>query len=255
MRTIVFTSFGVTVELGVEDELFERALAVLPPGWSEGDPADVQTRVALSADGDVLVDDMPVAAAAGARQAIGSLDAAIRARISLLAPAHIFVHAGVAAHRERAIVIPGSTRAGKSTLVGALVRAGATYCSDEFAVLDADGLVHPYAKPLSLRWHRRQHDIPLEAAGIRVATEPLPIGLIAITRYEKGAEWAPERREAGEGALALLEHTIPARSRPAEALAAVQRAAAAALVLKGTRGEATTAAAILLTQVDAGRSA
>ena len=38
--------------------------------------------------------------------------------------------------RGRAIVIPGRTFSGKSTLVAELVRAGATYYSDEYAVED-----------------------------------------------------------------------------------------------------------------------
>ena len=38
--------------------------------------------------------------------------------------------------------------------MAALVRAGAEYYSDEFAPLDAGGLVHPFAKPLSIRNER-----------------------------------------------------------------------------------------------------
>ena len=63
----------------------------------------------------------------------------------------IFVHAGVVGWRGRAIVIPGRTFTGKSTLVAALVRAGAAYYSDEYAVFDQQGRVHPYPTPLSLR--------------------------------------------------------------------------------------------------------
>jgi len=85
------------------------------------------------------------------------LEAQVRAHIALHAPDRIFVHAGVVAHRGRASCCRGLSFAGKTTLVAALVRAGATYYSDEFAPLDADGLVHPYARPLSLRdgqWSR-----------------------------------------------------------------------------------------------------
>jgi hypothetical protein len=55
----------------------------------------------------------------------------------------IFVHAGVVAWRGQAIVIPGATQSGKTSLVAALVRAGAEYFSDEYAVFDARGRVHP----------------------------------------------------------------------------------------------------------------
>jgi len=43
------------------------------------------------------------------------------------APDYIFVHAGVVAWRGRAIILPGVSFAGKSSLVAELVRAGATY--------------------------------------------------------------------------------------------------------------------------------
>src|SRR5262249_38532870 len=46
----------------------------------------------------------------------------------------VFVHAGVVGWQGRAILIPGKSYSGKSTLVAALLRCGATYYSDEFAV-------------------------------------------------------------------------------------------------------------------------
>jgi hypothetical protein len=61
------------------------------------------------------------------------------------------VHAGVVAFGQHAVVLPGQSRAGKSTLVHALVNEGATYLSDEFAVFQADGGVHSFRKPISLR--------------------------------------------------------------------------------------------------------
>lgn len=252
MRRLVFAAYGVTCELLVEqDELFDWVCEVLPPGWEEGDPEAVQARVALTGGGDVLVDDVPVASTRAAWHAIGVVDATIRARISLLAPAHIFVHAGVVAHAGRAIVMPGNSMSGKSRLVAALLRAGAAYCSDEYAVLDAQGQVHPYPKPLSVRVYRRfQKDVPAEDFGAPVASGPLQVGLIVMTSYEEGAGWNPDRGSAAEAALALLEHTIPVRSRPGEAMAAVQRAAAGAIVLKGPRGDAAPVATSLLAVLD-----
>ena len=59
----------------------------------------------------------------------------------------LFIHTGVVGWQGRAIVIPGRSMTGKTTPVKVLVEAGATYYSDEFAVLDKQGQVHPY--PLS----------------------------------------------------------------------------------------------------------
>src|SRR5438105_4409512 len=62
----------------------------------------------------------------------------------------LYVHAGVVSWDGTAVLIPGRSMSGKSTLVEALVRAGASYASDEFAVLDRQGRAHPYPKAPSL---------------------------------------------------------------------------------------------------------
>src|SRR5438105_4028110 len=75
----------------------------------------------------------------------------LRLTVAEFARRRVFVHAGVVGWRGQAIVLPGRTHTGKSTLVAELLRAGATFYSDEYAVLDARGRVHPYPEPLSLR--------------------------------------------------------------------------------------------------------
>src|SRR5205085_12304085 len=145
------------------------------------------------------------------------------------------------------LVIPGAPHSGKTTLVAALVRAGATYHSDEYAPVTPDGLIAPYPKPLSVRAaDRAGPGDPVAVPDDQVATEPARAGLVVITRYEKGAEWRPEEWTAGEGALALLEHAVVAQTRPADALAAVSAVVRDARVLAGPRGEAEAVAPHLL---------
>ena len=63
----------------------------------------------------------------------------------------LVIHAGAVARRGRAIVIPGSPDAGKSTLTAALLDAGCEFLSDEAAVLNlSTGLVEAFPRPLSL---------------------------------------------------------------------------------------------------------
>jgi hypothetical protein len=78
------------------------------------------------------------------------LESEIRQWVAKTAKKRTFVHAGVVNWHKRAIVIPGRSRSGKTTFVAELVKAGASYLSDEFAVLDSRGRVHPFAKPLSI---------------------------------------------------------------------------------------------------------
>jgi hypothetical protein len=248
MSSIVFTAYGVTGDVVVDDDsLAAKAQDVLPPGWRPGEPDSVQTRVELR--GNRVLVDGELFRWTRKETAIDVIDAAIRSRVAVLAPDHVFIHAGVVAHEGRALLLPGRSLAGKTTLVAALVSQGAGYLSDEFAVLDADGLVHPYPKPLSVRvkpGSLRQRDTPVESFGGVAADRAFPAEIIAVTRYERGAEWRPARRSPANGALALLSNAVPARERPAQTLAAVRRASADALVLEGTRGEAPATARDLL---------
>ena len=148
-------------------------------------------------------------------------------------------------------MVPGRSFAGKTMLVTALVRAGATYYSDEFAVLDEQGLVHPYAKPLSLRGDdQMQTDHPVESLGWTAGSEPLPIGAIVITSYRANAEWRPRRLTGGEGAMALLANAVPARERPAQVMRVISRAANGAIAISSDRGEADGVAPQLLAELD-----
>ena len=164
-------------------------------------------------------------------------------------PEHVFVHAGVVAHGGGALVLPGRSLAGKTTLVAALVAQGAAYLSDEFAVLDAEGAVHPYPKPLSLRVNPdslAQWDAPVEHFGGVAADRAFRAAIIAVTRYERGAQWRPVRRSPADGAMALLSNAVPARERPAETLAAVRRASADAMVLEGPAARRHETSRVLL---------
>ena len=64
-------------------------------------------------------------------------------------------------------------------------------------------------------------------------------------------QWQPRRLSAGEGVLALLANTVPARERPQESLRTLSRAVRGATVLEGDRGEAGPTAAALLEELAA----
>lgn len=163
----------------------------------------------------------------------------------------LFVHAGVVGWRERAIVIPGRTLTGKTTLVAAFVKAGATYYSDEYAVFDEQGLVHPYPKPLTLRsanGTRKQQCTAAELHG-EVGTTPLPVGLVVATAYQPEGRWRPRELSAGQAALALFDNTVVAQIRPEAALTTFKHALGGAIALKSVRGEASDIVEVLLNQV------
>jgi hypothetical protein len=257
-RSVAVEAWGVPIKLTVSDPgLLSAVEAVLPPGWTPTDPeaASVRFSIGQADDGafDVAMDEQTIAGPVGLEVAIGVLDAQIRAFVAANARDWIFVHAGAIAYQEHALLLPGASFVGKTTLVAALVRAGATYLSDEFAVLDDDGLVHPYPKALSIRLadSRRTQETPAHQLGGSTGERPFRAGLIAVASYRPGAAWKPERRPAVAGAMALLSNTAPARERPRQALRAVSQAASRAITLEGERGEAEPAAHALLSALTA----
>jgi hypothetical protein len=250
---VAVEAFGVTVAVAADPQHFAAVSDFLPPGARPARHPPERGRFALVKDEDdgllnVVCDEKPVAGPFDLRLALGILDAELRMYIALHAPNHVFVHAGVVGVGERAIVLPGRSFAGKTTLVAALVRAGAEYWSDEYAVVDADGLVHPYPKPLSVRIGdtRETEERSVESLGGRAGDRPLPVALIAFTSYRPGTTFAPRSCTTGEGAVKLLEHSVAARSRPEQVLAAVRRAATDAVILEGDRGDADETAGALL---------
>jgi hypothetical protein len=249
-----FEAFGVglQVEFG-SDELRAIADAVLPPNYSPCEPSEVRAGFTLSgseAEGySVGVAGRPTLTHGTLAVALNALDADIRMFIAVNAK-ELFVHAGVVGINGACLVIPGETFTGKTTLVSALVQAGATYFSDEYAVLDDTGRVHPYARRLSIRGELgKVHDQAVDELGGSAATAAAEVGAVLVTRYKPNTEWRPQRISAGEAALALLANTLPARDRPEQALHAVSRAVAGAILLKGDRGDARETVPALLAEL------
>jgi len=181
---------------------------------------------------------------------LAGVESALHFSVAVGARTHLFVHAGVVGWKGGAILLPGRTHAGKSALVAALVRAGATYYSDEFAVVDDVGLVHPFARPLGIRDEsgRTQR---VEAATLgKIGRAPLPVRLIVATRHVPGTDWQPNPMSAGEIVLALLENTVAARARAGDAVRILSRAAATAAGLRGERGDTGPVVARILGTTD-----
>ena len=159
--------------------------------------------------------------------------------IAEAAPRRVFVHAGVVGWRGRAILIPGRSLSGKTTLVAELVRAGATYYSDEYAVLDQRGRVHPYARRLSIRRDKFEFERrAVETLGGSRGSRPLPVGLVVVTRYSPGARWRPRSLSAGQGALALLDNTVSIQRQPEVVFPVLKQVASRIPIIRSARGEA-----------------
>jgi hypothetical protein len=249
-------SFGVQLELTLEPRDLEIELAeILPPGWRPGHPSAGAGHFRLrqtDTDEYTVVLGENTCLEGGTRDvALGMLDAQMRLFVATQAHEWVFVHAGVVAQAGRALLLPGESFSGKTTLVAALVLAGAVYYSDEYAVLDGDGRVHPYPRPLSIRSDDRSVTRELRAhdLGADIGHDSAEVAVVVTTRYRHGAEWAPRRLTAGQGIVSLLANTVPARDRPEEVLQTLRRASTAAIMLEGDRGEARVVVPELLREL------
>ena len=258
---LAFTAYGVSVGVRVSDRsVLERVRALLPPGWKPAGKPTVRRLYSLIVGGPtsrsgvrrfnlLYADAARLLRTHDLEEALGQLELDLELYIADRAPRRTFVHAGVVGWNGQAIIIPGDSFSGKSSLVKALVKAGASYYSDEFAVLDERGRVHPYPIPLAIR--PGQAGAPrmkyrVEEIGGVAGARPLPVGLVLITRYVSGSRSRPRPISAGRAVLELLANTLPARRRPERVLDTLTQVVSQAVVLRGPRGEAEETARQIL---------
>jgi hypothetical protein len=261
---ITFVCHGSRIGIRVNaPSLLKRIKEYLPPGWKVSSSHTVDTLYSIytAADGNsfklsrcdpLYARHVRIAQTVELDELLEMLETNLHSSVALCARRRIFVHAGVVGWRGRALVIPGRSMSGKTTLVVELVRIGATYYSDEFAVFDAHGCVHPYARPLMVREEAktRQKRYLVETLGGSAGTRTLPVGLIVATAFKTGAEWRPRVLTPGQALLALMDNTVLARLRPETALKFLQPVALGATVFKGSRGEACQVAEWLLNEME-----
>lgn len=190
---------------------------------------------------------------ASEEDSLSFLQSRIRLTVAEFACSRVFLHAGAVGWKGKAIIIPARSFSGKSSLVAALVKKGALYYSDDFAVIDQDGLLHPFHRHLSLRGvadKYRQVDFAVETLGGKSGGEPLPIGMVLITGFKEGNKnpeiWKPAILSPGRGIMEMLAHTIPIRNKPKFSLEVLNKVTKRAIICKSLRGEASEFADLLL---------
>jgi hypothetical protein len=254
---ISFSAFGRRIGIRVtEPWLLDRLDPCLPPGPTPSPRPIVERLYSLVGGGPgktrgtwryhvLYAGADRIARERELEGALEALRVDLRLYLAERARQRVFVHAGVVGFEDRAIVLPARSLAGKSELVAALVQAGATYFSDECAVFDREGRVHPYPTPLSLRRDGREVRVPAADLG-GSGTAPLRVGMVAAAEYRQGGRWRPRLLSPGQAVLALMANAFSAQRKPAEALDTLRRAVRGAIALRGERGEAEPTARELL---------
>lgn len=178
-------------------------------------------------------------------------DTVIRREIAIRSD-KVFVHSGVVGWKGKAIIFPASSYRGKTRLTTELVKRGAEYYSDEYAVIDKEGFVLPFPKYLSIRGvvdEGKQTDVPVQELGGKIGQKPIRIGLVLITEYKPDAEWSPVRLTKGQGLLEIISHAAPFSKNPENTLRILEKAIDYATILKSYRSEAADVADLILSSV------
>jgi hypothetical protein len=247
--------FGVQLAVvsdsaAMAEALDRYVLPWLPRAAIDVETADRRVEVRRARDGaglEILVDGAVADTAPSPLAAIPRVQRALDEAVVRRQAGIAVVHGGVVGHDGRAILLPGPTGAGKSTLVAELVRRGALYFSDEYALIDGAGRVHPYPRPLLLR-DESGDGRPVLATdlGGTVAREPVPASLILGLHHAADATLTVKSVSQGDGVLLLLRNTPQVLADKSWLRVPLERAVGGAACYTGRRGEAREAAAAIL---------
>ena len=174
-----------------------------------------------------------------------TFEARLHLELGIVSEDFLFIHCGPVQICFQAVLLAGRSMAGKSTLVKALLDAGASYLSDEFAVIDRAGKVHPFPRPLSLR-HPEVRRLPVSDYHFRGTDQSFPVGAVYSLEYSE--EGFGEIREAtlGMTVLKMFDNTVAAQRLGASAIDRLVSSLQGAYFYEGIRGASEVAAGLIL---------
>jgi hypothetical protein len=197
---------------------------------TEGVDADGARQLELSADDEIL-----------AEKTAGSLASSFVHHVNrqAISPDYaVMCHAGGVELDGAGLVLPAHMESGKTTLTTGLVRLGFDYLTDEAVAFDDDGLVEPFAKPLSIdpgSYHlfpelepapapgddappTIQWQVPPDAIRPGAVGGRCPVRFVVFPRYDGDAatELVPMTQAAG--LLELATNTFSFRDHPRRSL-------------------------------------
>lgn len=242
-------AFGCTIDFASEGEEARASLdrfvfPQLPREYACDDEPDLTLRLAPREERFRLwVNGEPVAEARKPRELADVVINAIDETVIRCMRGMRAVHAGAVSIDGQGLLLPGGTHAGKSSLVAELLRRGARYFSDEYALIDPAGRVHAYPRPLLMRnGNPKQFPMLPEEYDSGVAQESAPVQWILFIEYKPDGAWNVCEVSQSVAMLSLLKNTPHALADAPEMVGSFERAVSGAVCLRGERGEVSDAA-------------
>ncbi len=177
----------------------------------------------------------------------------VRVAVAEQAVDRVFIHAGAVGWKGKGIILPGTSFIGKSRLVAELVRNGAEYYSDDYAIFDRDGLLYPFPRTMTMRTDEKQYTLFETTAsdlGGKTGSQPISVGTVLLTEYRPDAKWEPQFLSTGKGVLEMVPFTFSFVNRPDFSLNVLNNLSSRAIIVSSLRGSADNFAKTLLDFVD-----
>ena len=255
------SAFGAVVEITSPDrETLEQCTATLPGYWLKaGDRRpdicfDITTPIHEPEEERqflFLENGIPLGVTINGTQTQSLLSRRVDYFLGAYARDCAFLHSGIVLHEGRAILIPGISHAGKSTLTAALVQIGAQYVSDDTAVIDRAGRAYFLSRESNLREDVAElFDLPSAAHSECLREGTVPVSAIMLLKYHKSKtslELCPLSK--GETLLRLLANSMNGRHQPETVIQCCAAAVRQAICYAGVRGEAETVAPLIMSYI------
>lgn len=244
--TVGISCLGSAVAVEVPNrECLRELIPLLPPGWR---PISVEHAI-----GEPVRWQSPMTAETTNENIAVYLAGQLEYAIAERSETYIFLHAGVVVVGDQAIILPGESHAGKSTLVAALVKQGAAYFSDEYAVISSSGAVLPFPRKIALRndlyYPIGRTDLSHAVPEPDTVTSGCRAALIVFAKYAPDGICQFELLDRTSALIELCQNTVGFRIRPDMSFAYLDRLLDLPRTYKGQRGDADSAARYILSLV------
>jgi len=223
--------------------------AMLRPYQRTRQPAEIIFRIQGENDGMTLTaDGEPLWHGHDAAETAAGFEVHFYSRLlAALQPACLSMHAAAVRVGDMAVCLAGVSGAGKSSLCTAALLDGTGYLSDEFSLLDGQGRIVPFPRPL--QWGKQRHPAfthaTMQAAGFgkfrfvfpdyrgrmlgtllwfppRIESQPLPLAAIVFPTYRRDAKTAVAPMLRSQALMEIATH-MHHRLPPAELIRELNR--------------------------------